>query len=110
MEQVNKIKIKSGVGHMRKAVKARCWNGVGLSSWKEMQVSQLEDEGKNIVSIQRVPNEDFTDQKTQASLFFMLEDIPSLIATLTKVAEDTQKTEFKNRIEWELQETNKFNK
>jgi hypothetical protein len=110
MEQVNKIKIKSGFGHMRKAVKARCWNGVGLSSWKEMQVSQLEDEGKNIVSIQRVPNEDFTDQKTQASLFFMLEDIPSLIATLTKVAEDTQKTEFKNRIEWELQETNKFNK
>ena len=67
MEQVNKIKIKSGFGHMRKAVKARCWNGVGLSSWKEMQVSQLEDEGKNIVSIQRVPNEDFTDQKTQAS-------------------------------------------
>ena len=110
MEQVNKIKIKSGFGHMRKAVKARCWNGVGSSSWKEMQVSQLEDEGKNIVSIQRVPNEDFTDQKTQASLFFMLEDIPSLIATLTKVAEDTQKTEFKNRIEWELQETNKFNK
>ena len=110
MEQVNKIKIKSGFGHMRKAVKARCWNGVGLSSWKEMQVSQLEDEGKNIVSIQRVPNEDFTDQKTQASLFFMLEDIPSLIATLTKGAEDTQKTEFKNRIEWELQETNKFNK
>ena len=110
MEQVNKIKIETGFGTDRKVVKARCWNGVGLSSWKEMQVSQLEDEGKNIVSIQRVPNEDFTDQKTQASLFFMLEDIPSLIATLTKVAEDTQKTEFKNRIEWELQETNKFNK
>ena len=110
MEQVNKIKIKSGFGHMRKAVKARCWNGVGLSSWKKIQVAQLEDEGKNIVSIERVPNEDFTDQKTEAGLFFMLEDIPSLIATLTKVAEDTQKTEFKNRIEWELQETNKFNK
>ena len=110
MEQVNKIKIKSGFGHMRKAVKARCWNGVGLSSWKEMQVSQLEDEGKNIVSIQRVPNEDFTDQKTQASLFFMLEDIPSLIATLTKVAEDSQKREFKRQVEWNLQETNKFNK
>ena len=110
MEQVNKIKIETGFGTDRKVVKARCWNGVGLSTWKEMQVGQLEDEGKLIVSIDRVPNEDFTDQKTQASLFFMLEDIPSLIATLTKVAEDTQKTEFKNRIEWELQETNKFNK
>ena len=110
MEQVNKIKIESGFGTDRKVVKARCGNGVGLSTWKNMQVSQLEDESKNIVSIGRVPNKDFTDQKTEASLFFMLEDIPSLIATLTKVAEDTQKTEFKNRIEWELQETNKFNK
>ena len=40
----------------------------------------------------------------------MLEDIPALIATLTKVAEDTQKAEFKNHIEWELSEANKFNK
>ena len=110
MEQVNKIKIETGFGTDRKVVKARCWNGVGLSSWKEIQVTQCTDEGKNIVSICRVPNKDFTDQKTEASLFFMLEDIPALIATLTKVAEDTQKTEFKNRIEWELQETNKFNK
>ena len=110
MEQVNKIKIETGFGTNRKVVKARCWNGVGLSTWKEMQVGQLEDEGKNIVSIGRVPNKDFTDQKTEASLFFMLEDIPALIATLTKVAEDTQKTEFKNQVEWNLQETNKFNK
>ena len=81
-----------------------------MSTWKEIQVGQLEDEGKNIVSIGRVPNKDFTDQKTEASLFFKLEDIPALIATLTKVAEDTQKTEFKNQVEWNLQETNKFNK
>ena len=110
MEQVNKIKIETGFGTDRKVVKARCWNGVGLSTWKEMQVGQLEDEGKNIVSIGRVPNEDFTDQKTQASLFFMLEDIPSLIATLTKVAEDSRKREFERQVEWNLQETNKFNK
>ena len=110
MEQVNKIKIESGFGTDRKVVKARCWNGVGLSTWKEMQVGQLEDEGKNIVSIGRVPNKDFTDQKTEASLYFMLEDIPALIATLTKVAEDSQKTEFKNQVEWELSTINKFNK
>jgi hypothetical protein len=110
MEQVNKIKIESGFGTDRKVVKARCWNGVGLSTWKEIQVGQLEDEGKNIVSIGRVPNKDFTDQKTEASLFFMLEDIPALIATLTKVAEDSQKREFERQIEWNLQETNKFNK
>jgi len=110
MEQVNKIKIETGFGTDRKVAQARCWNGVGLSTWKEIQVGQLEDEGKNIVSIGRVPNKDFTDQKTEASLFFMLEDIPALIATLTKVAEDTQKTEFKNQVEWNLQETNKFNK
>jgi len=110
MEQINKIKIKKGFGTDRKAVKARCWNGVGLCTWKEMQVSQLTDEGKNIVSIGRVPNKDFTDHKTEASLFFKLEDIPALIATLTKVAEDARKTEFKNQVEWNLQETNKFNK
>ena len=110
METVNKIKIESGFGTDRKVVKARCWNGVGLSTWKEMQVGQLEDEGKNIVSIGRVPNKDFTDQKTEASLYFMLEDIPALIATLTKVAEDSQKTEFKNQVEWELSTINKFNK
>ena len=110
MEQVNKIKIESGFGTDRKVVKARCWNGVGLSSWKDMQISQLEDESKNIVSIGRVPNKDFTDHKTEASLFFMLEDIPSLIATLTKVAEDSQKREFERQVEWNLQETNKFNK
>ena len=46
MEQVNKIKIETGFGTDRKVVKARCWNGVGLSTWKEMQVGQLEDESK----------------------------------------------------------------
>ena len=107
METVNSTKIKSGFGNDRKEVKARCWNGVGLSSWKDIQVSQLQDEGKNIVSIGRVPNKDFTDQKTEASLFFMLEDIPALIATLTKVAEDTQKVEFKNQVAWELEDLNK---
>ena len=110
MEQVNKINVKSGFGNDRKPVKARCWNGIGLSSWKEIQVGQCEDEGKNIISIGRVPNKDFTDQKTEASLFFMLEDIPAIIATLTKVAEDSQKTEFKNVVAWELSETNKLNK
>ena len=110
MEQVNKIKIESGFGTDRKVVKARCWNGVGLSTWEEMQVGQLEDESKNIVSIGRVLNEDFTDLKTEASLFFNLEDIPALIATLTKVAEDSQKREFERQVEWNLQETNKFNK
>ena len=110
MEQISKIKIKSGFGTDRKAVKARCWNGVGLSSWKEMQVTQCTDEGKNIISIGRVPKEDFSELENNAELFFMLEDIPALIATLTKVAEDARKTEFKNQVEWNLQETNKFNK
>tara|TARA_R110000751_G_scaffold307519_1_gene429232 strand:+ start:1599 stop:1922 length:324 start_codon:yes stop_codon:yes gene_type:complete len=106
MEQVNKMKIKTGFGDNRKAVKARCYNGVGLSTWKEMQVGQLQDEGKKIISIDRVPNKDFTDHKTEASLYFKLEDVPALIATLTKVAEDSQKTEFKNQIDWQLDELN----
>ena len=63
MEQVNKIKIESGFGTDRKVVKARCWNGVGLSTWKEMQVGQLEDESKLIVSIDRVPKKVFSDHK-----------------------------------------------
>ena len=110
MERVNSTKILSGFGNDRKAVKARCWNDVSLTSWKEMEITQCTDEGKNIVSIGRVPNDDFTPLKNDAELFFMLEDIPALIATLTKVAEDTQKAEFKNRVAWELSETNKFNK
>jgi len=110
MDGINKIKIESGFGTDRKVVKARCWNGVGLSTWKEMEVGQLEDEYKNIVSIGRVAKKDFSDHKTEASLFFKLEDIPALIATLTKVAEDSQKREFKNQVNWNLTETNKFNK
>tara|TARA_R100000008_G_scaffold24658_1_gene13278 strand:+ start:438 stop:767 length:330 start_codon:yes stop_codon:yes gene_type:complete len=107
MEQVNRTKIKSGFGNDRKEVKARCWNGVGLSSWKEMEVTQCTDEGKNIVSIGRTPKEDFAELKNDVELFFMLEDIPALIATLTKVAEDTQKVEFKNQVAWELEDLNK---
>tara|TARA_R100001443_G_scaffold115399_1_gene133074 strand:+ start:853 stop:1182 length:330 start_codon:yes stop_codon:yes gene_type:complete len=107
MEQVNSTKILSGFGNDRKAVRARCWNGVGLSSWKEMEVTQSTDEGKNIVSIGRAPKEDFSELKNDAELFFMLEDIPALIATLTKVAEDTQKVEFKNQVAWELEDLNK---
>mgnify|MGYP003133310989 CR=1 FL=1 len=110
METIKRTKIESGFGSDRKPIKARCWNGVGLSSWKEMEVSQCEDEGKNIISIGRVPKEDFAELKNDAELFFLLEDIPSLIATLTKVAEDTQKAEFKNQVSWELSEANKFNK
>jgi len=110
METIKRTKIESGFGSDRKPVKARCFNGVGLSSWKEMEVAQSTDEGKNIISIGRLPKEDFTELKNDVELFFLLEDIPSLIATLTKVAEDTQKTEFKNRVSWELSETNKFNK
>ena len=110
MDGINKIKIESGFGTDRKVVKARCWDGVGLSTWKAIEVGQLEDESKNIVSIGRVANKDFTDLKTEASLFFKLEDIPALIATLTKVAEDSQKREFERQVEWNLTETNKFNK
>ena len=107
MERVNSTKIKSGFGNDRKEVKARCWNSECLSSWKEMEITQCTDEGKNIVSIGRVPNDDFTPLKNDAELFFMLEDIPALIATLTKVAEDTQKVEFKNQVAWELEDLNK---
>ena len=110
MDGINKIKIVSGFGTDRKAVKARCWNGIGLSTWKAIEVGQLEDESKLIVSIGRVPNKDFSDHKTEASLFFNLEDIPALIATLTKVAEDSQKREFERQVNWHLTETNKFNK
>ena len=42
-----------------------------------------------------------------AKLFFLLEDIPSLIATLTKVAEDSQKTEFQNQVDWQVNELKK---
>ena len=45
--------------------------------------------------------------KTDAKLFFLLEDIPSLIATLTKVAEDSQKTEFQNQVDWQVNELEK---
>jgi hypothetical protein len=107
METVNKTKIKSGFGNDRKAVKARCWNGVGLSSWKEMEITQCTDEGKNIVSIGKEKDIVIGDLKEDVSLFFMLEDIPALIATLTKVAEDTQKVEFKNQVAWELEDLNK---
>ena len=108
MEQVNSTKIRSGFGSNRKSVKARLWDGSGLSSWKNTEVSELTDEGRNIISIGRVaPSPLKQEVKTDAKLFFLLEDIPSLIATLTKVAEDSQKTEFKNQIDWQVNELKK---
>ena len=108
MEQLCKTKIRSGFGSNRKPVKARCWDGEGLSSWQEMEVCQNTDEGKNIVSIGRVENViKEPSRKRDAKLFFLLEDIPSLIATLTKVAEDSQKTEFQNKIDWQVNELKK---
>ena len=108
MEQVNSTEIKSGFGSNRKSVKARCWDGEGLSSWQEMEVCQNTDEGKNIVSVGRVENPiKEPSRKRDAKLFFLLEDIPSLIATLTKVAEDSQKTEFQNQIDWQVNQLKK---
>ena len=110
MEAIKKTKIESGFGNDRKSVRARCWNGVGLSSWECVDVNECTDEGKNIISIGRENNIVLDEIKTDARLYFMLEDIPALIATLTKVAEDSQKREFERQVEWNLQETNKFNK
>ena len=107
MEQVNSTEIKSGFGSNRKSVKARCWDGVGLSSWKDMMVSECTDEGKNIISIGRKTDALGKQIADQVQLFFLLEDIPSLIATLTKVAEDSQKTEFQNQIDWQVNELKK---
>ena len=107
MEQVNSTEIKSGFGSNRKSVKARLWDGEGLSSWQEMEVCENTDEGKNIISIGRVTDVMKPKVKTDAKLFFLLEDIPSLIATLTKVAEDSQKTEFQNQVDWHINELEK---
>ena len=108
MEQVNSTKIKTGFGSNRKSVKARLWDGSGLSSCKNTEISELTDEGRNIISIGRVaPSPLKQEVKTDAKLFFLLEDIPSLIATLTKVAEDSQKTEFQNQIDWQVNQLKK---
>tara|TARA_Y100000356_G_scaffold67768_1_gene55594 strand:- start:118 stop:438 length:321 start_codon:yes stop_codon:yes gene_type:complete len=104
MEQVNSTEIKSGFGSDRKPVKARLWDGEGLSSWQKMEVCENTDEGRNIISIGRVED---VSNKRDAKLFFLLEDIPSLIATLTKVAEDSQKTEFQNQIDWQVNQLKK---
>ena len=108
MERINSTEIKSGFGSNRKSVKARLWDGKGLSSWKNTEVSELTDEGRNIISIGRVtPSPLKQEVKTDAKLFFLLEDIPSLIATLTKVAEDSQKTEFQNQIDSQVNQIKK---
>ena len=52
MEQVNNTEIKSGFGSNRRPVKARCWDGEGLSSWQDVEVCENTDEGKNIISIE----------------------------------------------------------
>ena len=104
MEQVNSTKIRSGFGSDRKPVKARLWDGEGLSSWQKMEVCQNTDEGRNIISIGRVED---VSNKRDAKLFFLLEDIPSLIATLTKVAEDSQKEEFQNQVDWQVNQLKK---
>tara|TARA_R100000353_G_C6471460_1_gene186722 strand:- start:204 stop:533 length:330 start_codon:yes stop_codon:yes gene_type:complete len=109
MTQEKSVKIKNGFGSDRLPVKAKCFIQVGDKNnyeFHKMEVNHSTNEGRHIISISNCMNE----KENIAEMFFRLEEIPALIATLTKVAEDARKTEFKNQVEWNLQETNKFNK
>ena len=106
MEKIKSTGIKKGFGSKRKSIKARCCDGEGLSSWQDVEVCQNYDEVGSIISIRSRDNKSvpLKENNTEASLFFLLEDIPSLIATLTKVANDSQEKDFQDQINWQLNE------
>ncbi len=105
MEQKKSVTIKKDFGKDREPIRARCFSDSGFD-WQMLVVNQNWDEGKNIVSI-GTKTDPSSVGANKIELFFNIEDVPAVIATLQKVAQDTQKEQFNREINWNLNELNR---
>ena len=105
MELLKKILIKAGFSD-RQPIKARFHADDKLSKFKSVEVGQLTDEGKEFISIGTVSSWDSKDERVKASVFFHLDDIPAVIATLKKASLESQERNFLNEIKWQEEELN----
>jgi len=99
-----KIKLNKGFGANRKQVKAKVFSKLSNMSkfnWKEIQVNTCSDEGKEFISI----SSDITESNP-VEMFFEIDSVPSLIATLQTALNVANEDTAKKQIEWELNEQN----
>jgi len=95
-----KIKLNKGFGANRKQVKARVFSKLDFN-WKEIQINTCSDEGKEFISI----SSDITESNP-VEMFFEIDSVPSLIATLQTALNVANEDTAKKQIEWELNEQN----
>ena len=87
-----------------KNVKARVFSKLSNMSefnWKGIQINTCSDEGKDFVSISS-----FITDSNPVEMFFELENVPALIATLQTALNTANQNNVENQIQWELNEQN----
>lgn len=93
------IKLKKGFEENRKQVKARVFSkllNMSEFNWKDIQVNICSDEGKEFISISSDLNE-----SNPVEIFFDIDTVPSLIATLKNALNTAHKDLIDDRIKWE---------
>jgi hypothetical protein len=96
--------LRKGFGENRKQVKARVFSkllNMSEFNWKEIQINTCSDEGKEFVSISSKITE-----SNPVEMFFELENVPALIATLQTALNTANQNNVENQIKWELNEQN----
>ncbi len=101
-----KIKLKKGFGENRKQVRARVFSkllNMSEFNWKEIQINTCSDEGKEFISIS---SEKHITESNPVEMFFELDSVPSLIATLQTALNVANEDIAQKQIDWELNEHN----
>ena len=96
--------LKKGFGENRKQVKSKVFSKLSNESafeWKKVQINTCSNEGKEFVSIGSG-----IDGSNAVEMFFELENVPSLIATLQTALNTANQNNVENQIKWELNEQN----
>lgn len=100
-------KLKKGFAENRKPVKARVFSKLKENScfkWERVSINTCSDEGKDFVSISSSGSS--IDGFNSVEMFFELENVPSLIATLQTALNTANQNNVENQIKWELNEQN----
>ena len=96
--------LEKGFGENRKKVESKVFlklSNESVFGWKKIQINTCSNEGKDFVSIGSG-----IDGLNAVEMFFELENVPALIATLKTALNTANQSNVENQIKWELNEHN----
>ena len=101
MDIDKKISLDGGFGGNRKRVQAKFFSSRG-NNWQNVDILIGSDEGTPLIALSTEIDVTSTEEPANpVKVVFRVEDLPSLIATLIDVGEESKKTMFQNLIKWE---------